>query len=95
MRIGYAHYDDGYAMMNAVFDLHAPKRAANLSVNGDLLDKARAADINLSAALERALAESLRSRQREQWLAENRLAIEAYNRQVESHGVFSDGVRGF
>lgn len=91
----YAHGFDARQAMDALHDPHVPKRVAKLIINGDLLDKARAADINLSAALERALAESLRSRQRAQWLAENRSAIEAYNRQVESHGVFSDGVRGF
>ncbi|TBU97088.1 type II toxin-antitoxin system CcdA family antitoxin [Phytopseudomonas dryadis] len=81
--------------MIPAYNPHAPKRAANLRVNGDLLDKARDLDINLSATLERALAETLRKKQREQWLAENRKAIEAYNQHVESHGVFSDDLRSF
>lgn len=33
--------------------------------------------------------------QREQWLEENRNAILAYNRFVEQHGCFSDGLRCF
>ena len=65
------------------------KRAANLSVNAELLDQARTLDINLSATLERALEEEVRSRKRERWLAENRLAIQGYNTWVEEHGVFS------
>lgn len=73
----------------------APKRAANLSVNGDLLKKAKELDINLSATLEQALAEALRKKQREQWLAENQPAISAYNEHVEAHGVFSDELRSF
>lgn len=81
--------------MNAPYDLRAPKRATNLSVNADLLEQARAADVNLSAALERALVESLRSLQCERWLAENRAAMDAYNQHVEAHGVYGDGVRGF
>ena len=72
-----------------------PKRAANLTVNANLLDQARALDINLSATLERALEAEVRARKRERWLAENREAIESYNARVERDGVFSDGLRSF
>lgn len=81
--------------MLAAYNLNAPKRAANLSVNGDLLNKAKDLDINLSATLEQALAQALKKKQREQWLAENRNAINAYNEHVEAHGVFSDDLRSF
>lgn len=37
------------------YDPTAPKRAANLSINSDLLAKARALDINLSHTLEHEL----------------------------------------
>lgn len=65
------------------------KRAANLSVNAELLDQAKALEINLSATLERALEEEVRIRRREQWRAENREAIAGYNAWVAEHGVFS------
>jgi len=65
------------------------KRAANLTVNANLLDQARALDINLSATLERALEAEVRARKRERWLVENREAIEGYNAWVTDHGVFS------
>lgn len=81
--------------MLAAYNPNAPKRAANLSVNGDLLNKAKDLDINLSATLEQALAEALRKKQREQWLDENRKAIHAYNEHVEAHRVFSDDLRSF
>lgn len=42
---------------------------------------------------EQALAEALRRTQCEQWLAENSEAVNAYNEDVEAHGVFSDDVR--
>ena len=71
------------------------KRATNVSIRIDLLDAARAAGINLSATLERALAEELASVKRAQWLEENREAIAAYNEHVDGHGTFSDGVRSF
>lgn len=81
--------------MRTVYDPEAPKKATNLSINSDLLSKARALDINLSATLEQALAEALRARQRELWLEENRAAMAAYNQLVETDGVFSDGLRSF
>lgn len=70
-----------------------PKKPTNLSIRGDLLEQARALDINLSSELERRLVEVIRKRRGEQWLAENREAIEAYNRYVEKHGIWSDGLR--
>jgi antitoxin CcdA len=73
----------------------APKRATNVSIRSDLLAAARAADINLSAALERALTEELAARKRKKWRGENRKAIEAYNAHVEKRGTFSDDVRSF
>ena len=54
--------------MEPTYDPHAPKRAAYLSVNGDLLRKAKDLHINLSTTLEQALAEALKQKQREQWL---------------------------
>ncbi len=81
--------------MTTLFDAETPRKAANLSVNGDLLAKAREAGLNLSAVLEAALVEALRAKRREAWLADNAAALEAYNAQVERRGVFSDGLRSF
>ena len=81
--------------MRPVYDDTAPKKATNLSINSDLLRKARELEINLSSALEQALEQIVKRRLSEQWLEENRAAIESYNEHVEEQGVFSDGVRGF
>ena len=81
--------------MVAIDDMSAPKKSANLSINSSLLAQARNLNINLSATLEQALAETVRQRQRELWLAENQQAIAAYADFVEENGVFSDGLRGF
>ena len=81
--------------MQPAYDAQAPKRPANLSVNGDLLSKAREMDINLSATLEQALAAAVREKRKAQWLAENQVAMSAYNDHVEKHGAFSDGIRSF
>ena len=71
------------------------KRATNVSIRSDLLDAARDAGVNLSATLERALADELANVRRARWREENREAIAAYNEYVEAHGTFSDGVRSF
>jgi antitoxin CcdA len=71
------------------------KKAVNLSINRDLLNRARSVDLNLSSILEAALEQRLREQAREQWLKENRAGMEAYNEHVEKHGVFSDGLRTF
>lgn len=81
--------------MNHAYNTQAPKKATNVSINSDLLEKARKLDINLSATLEQALAEKLRHEQRAQWLRENADAMAAYNQFVESNGTFSDSVRKF
>lgn len=81
--------------MRALYDHQAAKRAANLSINGDLLHRAKEMGINLSATLEQALIAALQDRRRALWLAQNKAATLAYNRQVEEQGVFSDGLRSF
>lgn len=81
--------------MQTAFNPSAPKKAANLSINTDLLSQAKALQINLSATLERALAEAIRDKQRQQWLQENRQSIEDYNQRIEAEGCFSDSLRSF
>ena len=77
------------------FDTQAPKRAANLSVNSDLLRQARELDINLSAAFEDALSKLVIARQQQAWLEQNKHAIEVYNQKVEVNGAFGDTLRAF
>jgi len=81
--------------MLPLYNTSAPKKATNLSINSDLLNKAKEMDINLSAALEQTLTDLVGQRRRERWLADNRDAIDAYNQHVEKHGSFGDGLRSF
>lgn len=81
--------------MKHAYNVQAPKKPTNVSINSDLLEKARGLNINLSATLEHALAEQIRSEQRAEWLRENAKSIKAYNEFVETNGTFSDGVRKF
>ena len=71
------------------------KRATNLSVDEQLLERARGLKLNLSRVFEAGLAEAIRRRESEEWLKRNRAALEAYNAQIEKHGVFSEGLRSF
>ena len=82
-------------MQEYLYNTHAPKKSTNLSINSDLLRKAKDYQINLSKALEQCLVEMLLEEKRREWREENRDAIEAYNSRIEADGVFSDGLRRF
>ena len=79
--------------MQHLYDVDAPKKATNLSINSDLLKKARSLRINLSATLEQALVLQVKSTAREAWLKENKKAIETLNDLAEKNGLFSDAYR--
>ena len=70
-----------------------------LEIDAVLLEQARAAQIQMTILLERALKAALgeaAARQRaERWAAENAPSIEAHNRFVEEHGAFGAEWRGW
>ena len=63
------------------------RRATNISLDYQLLEDARAFQINLSRAAEEGVRQALAKVRREQWLAENAEAIEGWNRYVDEHGL--------
>jgi antitoxin CcdA len=71
------------------------KKAVNVSISTDLLQAARNSELNLSATLEAAVEYELRQLRKREWLELNESAIQAYNRDVEEKGAFSDGLRTF
>jgi post-segregation antitoxin (ccd killing protein) len=71
------------------------KARTNVSIDADLLRKARSHNLKLSPLLEVAITEKLKEETAARWLAENRKAIEVYNAEVGEYGVFSDGKRSF
>ena len=87
MRINYARII--LAMNNVV------RKATNLTLRTDLIEQARALGINLSRTLEAALLQELRRRREAAWREENRVAIDAYNCDLETHGLWSDKLRLF
>jgi antitoxin CcdA len=79
--------------MTQAYDQSAPKKPTNLSINSDLLAKAKSLKLNLSATLEKALADEVRRAQRDQWLKKNQDAIAASNRLADEKGLFADSYR--
>jgi antitoxin CcdA len=85
----------GNAMAKITLNPAGPKKSANLSINAELLQQAKELNINLSQTLEQHLTEIVRQAKHEQWLTENKDALDEYNRRVESRGAFSDGLQRF
>jgi len=81
--------------MQALYDFDAPKKATNLSLNSDLLKRTRALNINLSATLEQALKDKLKSIEANKWVEENKNAVQAYNDFVDDNGCFGDEFKDF
>ena len=81
--------------MQALYDLNAPKKATNLSLNSDLLSKSKALNINLSATLEQVLKDKLKTIEANKWVKENKNSIQAYNEFVDENGCFGDEFREF
>ncbi len=65
----------------------ARKRATNLSLDSDLVDEARAFDINVSSACERGLATEVKKAREKKWLEENLPALQAWNEWIEENGL--------
>ena len=82
-------------MTALVYDTSAPRKPTNLTVNSDLLRRAKERKINVSSVLEAALAEELRLREQAEWKQETKEAIDTYNKKVREVGLFSDGMRTF
>jgi len=81
--------------MKTLYNTKSPKKAANLSINSDLLAKAKILHINLSQTLEESLVQLVRENQKKLWRQQNSKAIADYNKRIENNGVFSEGVRRF
>ncbi|MGV6857571.1 MAG: type II toxin-antitoxin system CcdA family antitoxin [bacterium] len=95
MRIYSAHHKHEVLAMHHLYDNTASKKATNLSINSDLLAKARTLNINLSATLEHALEEEVRKAEQANWRENNKKAIDELNKLADEHGLFSDAYRDF
>ncbi|ORT48795.1 plasmid maintenance protein CcdB [Vibrio sp. qd031] len=81
--------------MRNAFNTQAPKKAANLTLNSELLAEAKRLKINLSATMEKALEKEVSQRLKAEWQEQNAEAINACNGLTEKHGLFSESYRVF
>ena len=65
----------------------APKRRANVSLDGALLDAARGFDLNVSAIAETALRDAVRKARAEAWKRENAEALARRTAWIEENGL--------
>lgn len=63
------------------------RKAANLSIDADLLAEARSLSVNISRAAETGIAEAVRKEKERRWREENREALESWNVWVEENGL--------
>ena len=71
------------------------KRATNLSLSTDVLDAARALDINVSQICDNFLRGVVRREQERKWREDHADFIAAYNATVEAEGLPLDDWRSF
>jgi antitoxin CcdA len=64
-----------------------PKRPTNVSLSDPLISEAKALGINLSQAAENGIAQAIRDKKTEQWLIENKAALESANEYIRKHGL--------
>ena len=81
--------------MTALYDPDAKKKATNLSINSDLLQKAKELKINISSCLEKTLAQLVREKEIQNWEEQNKKSLDSYNDRITKNGLFSDDVRSF
>ena len=69
------------------------KRSLNLSVDAELIDRAKASGLNISTFLEQQLREKMQKLADDQWRRDNAKAINSHNDYVEKHGLWCDEYR--
>ncbi|MGV8839397.1 MAG: type II toxin-antitoxin system CcdA family antitoxin [Bauldia sp.] len=67
----------------------------NLSIEAELVDRAKALDINLSQALEAKLRDIVREEETSRWQREHEGAIDAWNLWIEENGIPLDDLRAW
>jgi antitoxin CcdA len=69
------------------------KKATNVSLDPALVAEARRLGISLSEEFGRHLAELVKAKREEQWLADNQAAFAAYEQYFEKHGLWNEDER--
>lgn len=71
------------------------KARTNVTVDRDLLERARDEGWSVSDVLSDALATRIRALETQRWQEDNRVALAAYTEDIEEHGIWSDSLRTF
>lgn len=66
---------------------NAARRAANLSIDGELMDEAKAMKINLSRAAEVGIARAVAAEKARRWSEENADVVRGTNEYIARHGL--------
>jgi len=64
-----------------------PRRPTNVSLAAELIEEAKALEINISQACETGLAAAVKKVREDKWIADNWEAIQSSNAYVEAHGL--------
>ncbi len=75
--------------------VHAGKRPTNLSLSIDVLEAAKALDLNISQVCDTYLRELVRQEQERRWRQEHADFVSAYNATIEAEGLPLDAWRSF
>ena len=75
-----------------LYQTSAPRRPVNLTLNSDLVTKARAEGLNISALAEQAVAAALLRKAREKLEAEVAQACRVHEQSLEEYGSLGDAV---
>jgi antitoxin CcdA len=75
-----------------LYDTDSAKRPVNLTMNGDLVTRAKAEGLNLSALAEEAVATALAQRARQKWEADIAESCRAHDRYLAEYGSLNDAV---
>ncbi|MEA2019088.1 MAG: type II toxin-antitoxin system CcdA family antitoxin [Campylobacterota bacterium] len=81
--------------MTMIYDKTARKKPTSLTINSDLLQKAKDLQINISSCLEKTLEKLVIEKQTIKWEEENKQSLSIYNKRIEKNGLFSDELRSF
>jgi antitoxin CcdA len=72
-----------------------PRKSTSLSLDADLIARAKNAGVNLSRAAEAGIEQDVRRAEAELWKDENKAAFEAYDKFVEENGILLSKHRMF
>ncbi|MFQ5562576.1 MAG: type II toxin-antitoxin system CcdA family antitoxin [Parvularculaceae bacterium] len=73
-------------MPNRAIPAAAKRRSVNLTLSEDVVSAAKRLGLNASQAAEAGIRRAIAEKQAEQWLSQNRSALQAHNARIEKAG---------